>query len=395
MDNGGVDRDRAELGADGEAAGSTPAGLSFLGGPTESSSFLQSGWWFSIKAGGGWTPVRATESSTAIRSGTEEPPGALVRSLGPASLAYLPYAFPHEESIEVVAGAIRAMIARGAARPVLASWDCPWPADRFDPARARIVGFRPSPMRVQPPDTVVIDLAAGEDALLSAMKSKTRYNIRLAAKRGVRLEVVGPTDAGAERALADWYALYRATAARDRISIHPQEYYRRVFLGPDRVGTDRTVRDGGMGASGDFVPSRESANNDVEPRRELILARHEEDTLGGVVTVSYRGTTTYLYGAGADIKRNLMASYLLQWEAIRRARAAGDRWYDMFGIPPSDAPEHSMHGLYRFKTGFGGTIVHRAGLWDLPLRPVGASLIRSAQRARAWYYFSFRKRGSS
>ena len=73
-----------------------------------------------------------------------------------------------------------------------------------------------------------------------------------------------------------------------------------------------------------------------------------------------------MYGASSDEKRNLMASYAVQWEAIKAARRAGCEEYDMFGTAPNAFSSHPMHGLYRFKSGFGGHLFHRMGCWDYP-----------------------------
>ena len=349
--------------------------------PAGSPSFLQSDWWFSVKAVDGWRGYRVPSSESHHVAGFEPgvvEPGGLLRRIGPFSLVYLPYAFERSSSIDTVVDAMRLLATDVPENVTFLRWDCPWESRRFDDTAARTWGLLPSPMRVQPPDTVVVDLRGTEDDLLAAMKSKTRYNIRLARKRGVEVQTIRPGQDGAEEALTAWYRLYQVTARRDRIAIHPFDYYRRVFYsaGPITGRPDATIA------------------TRTDPQRELLLSLHDGDLLGGIVTLSYGGTTTYLYGAGADIKRNLMASYLLQWEAIRRARAAGDRWYDLFGIPPTADPVHPMHGLYRFKTGFGGRIIHRAGAWDLPIRPMRARAYRGAERLRRWYYFSFRKRGS-
>ncbi|MCG8477887.1 MAG: peptidoglycan bridge formation glycyltransferase FemA/FemB family protein, partial [Spirochaetales bacterium] len=170
--------------------------------------------------------------------------------------------------------------------------------------------------------------------------------------------------------LPEWYRLYRETARRDRITIHPEQYYR------DVIGTAVAMREAGESA----------------PSVTIYSAYHEDDLLVGIVVVSWGGMSTYLYGASSDRKRNLMASYLVQWEAMRAARIAGDATYDLFGIPPSDDPGHPMHGLYRFKTGFGGRVVHRPGCWDLSPSPFRSSLFRAAERARVWYHHGFRKR---
>jgi lipid II:glycine glycyltransferase (peptidoglycan interpeptide bridge formation enzyme) len=87
-----------------------------------------------------------------------------------------------------------------------------------------------------------------------------------------------------------------------------------------------------------------------------------------------------------------MPAYALQWRAIQDAKTAGCLEYDFFGIPPVDDPNHPMYGLYRFKTGWGGTIIHRPGCWDFSCRPHLYRMYRLAEAARKWYYKTFKKK---
>jgi lipid II:glycine glycyltransferase (peptidoglycan interpeptide bridge formation enzyme) len=215
-----------------------------------------------------------------------------------------------------------------------------------------------APVDVQPPDTVVIDLTAREEDLLAAMHKKNRYNIRLAERKGVRVA------AGSASRMHEWYELYRETAARDAITIHARQYYERLF---------------------------ELADEDEATRVRLYLAEHDGDLLAGIVVVIHGEGATYLYGASSNAKRNLMPNYALQWHAILDAKRCGCAWYDLFGIPPADEPIHPMHGLYRFKTGFGGSIVKRLGAWDVVLAPVRARLYRGAERLRDLYFHRIRR----
>jgi lipid II:glycine glycyltransferase (peptidoglycan interpeptide bridge formation enzyme) len=201
---------------------------------------------------------------------------------------------------------------------------------------------------VQPPDTVLIDLADPGEDLLAGMKPKWRYNARLALKRGVTLRRAG------EEGVEQFYALLKETAGRDGIAIHGIEYYRTLF-------------------SHDSAPA---------PDIRLYLAEHEGDVLAGIVTLFRGKEAVYLYGASSDKKRNLMAPYALQLKAMEDARAAGCEIYDLFGIPPTEDPDHPMAGLYRFKTGFGGRIIHRSGSWDMPYRPLAYRLFRTAETLR-------------
>jgi lipid II:glycine glycyltransferase (peptidoglycan interpeptide bridge formation enzyme) len=229
--------------------------------------------------------------------------------------------------------------------------------------------FRHAAADIQPPDTVLLDLSAGEAAVLEGMKPKWRYNIRLAEKKGV---TVSETRASGDwqPALSKFYELYRETSERDHIALHPESYYRALF---------------------EFA-AREGQGCRRFPDLRVWTASHEGEALAAIITIFWGSQAVYLYGASSNVKRNLMPAYALQWAAIRAAMEAGCSEYDFYGIPPTDDPGHPMAGLYRFKTGFGGKIVHRAGSWDYPLRPVAYSAFRAAESARTWYFKDFRKR---
>ena len=339
--------------------------------------FLQTRFWGEHKSAFGW-------HASSI-PGDEVAPGmpdllVLTRRVAPGVLlSYVPYGpavagenrawCPGPEAAELGEAIGRAALATvGEVRrrlgrpPVLVRFDLPHCS--VDPGFAGALDdgnsattARRAPVGVQPPDTVVIDLSADEDGLLAAMHRKNRYNIRLAERKGVEVD-----EADASH-LDLWYDLYRRTARRDGIAIHSREYYARLLELP------RT--DGGVDL-------------------RLYLARHEGDVLAGIIVVRYSGGATYLYGASSDEKRNLMPNYALQWRAIVDARRDGCAWYDLYGVPPTDDPSHPMHGLYRFKCGFGGIRLRRLGCWDVIGRPVGARLFRLAERARDVYVHGVR-----
>lgn len=290
-------------------------------------------------------------------------------------MLYLPYGgtaasdgFTHLEPGEEFVlsrylGTLEGAIRRLSTVPTLLRWDVPFPSEGLSSDELLVAGMRKAVSDVQPADTVVLDLRPEEEALLAGMKGKTRYNVRLAEKRGVRVELGDP-----EVDLPAWYELYRLTALRDRIAIHSYDYYESLF---ELAGKE----------------------NPEELSLRLYLAYHERDLLAGIITARYRRSAYYLYGASSNEKRNLMPSYALQWRAIRDARADGAASYDFFGIPPAEDPHHPMHGLYRFKVGFGGKILHRPGAWDLPINPVGYAGFRIAEGVRTYYYKVLRKRG--
>jgi lipid II:glycine glycyltransferase (peptidoglycan interpeptide bridge formation enzyme) len=260
---------------------------------------------------------------------------------------------------------------------MLIRYDLPWTRSGDAPRQKQeFPGLKKGP-DVQPASTVVIDLAGDEQKLLAAMKAKTRYNIRLSDKKGVRVSEGGEED------LAAWYDLYRETARRDRISVHSFDYYRTLF----QAASGSWAAGGGAG--------RDAPGDGAGPRLKLLLARAGDELLAGIIVAFHRATATYLYGASSNRGRNLMPNYALQWRALQLAREAGCLSYDLFGIPPRPDPGHPMHGLYRFKTGFGGRIVHRYGCYDLPLRPLAGGFYRWAESIRNFYYRGLLKRTRS
>ncbi len=211
--------------------------------------------------------------------------------------------------------------------------------------------LRKAPSDLNPPDTVVIDLRRTEEELLAAMRPKTRYNIRIAERHGVTVTEMGLDGLNA------WYRLYSETSTRQAIVCEEESYFRDLFL---TIGS-------GNRATPHKAEAEAEAAAFTKTRLHFYGAWKNGRLLGGVITAHHRRRAYYLFGARSSEDRAAMPSYALQWYAIRRAKAAGCRWYDMFGIPPSGDAYHPMHGLYRFKTGFGGRKAHYSGTWDYPL----------------------------
>lgn len=196
------------------------------------------------------------------------------------------------------------------------------------------LGFKLAASQIQPRVTARIDLTIGRDQVLEHMKSKVRYNVRLATKKGVKVhESIRPEDVEA------FLKLNRETTARDKFTPHDDDYYRKqvATLGP-------------AGLLKLFV-----ASVDGQPLSIIVVGLH--------------GTTaTYLHGTSSDMQRNLMAPFAVQWEAIKAAERLGLRWYDFHGVAPDDNEKHPWAGITRFKLGFGAQRVEFAGAFDLPLR---------------------------
>lgn len=335
----------------------SPAELAVCDG---AGSFLQSAFWGTFKARFDWN---AQGFLAGWEAGGVRPLLVLRRRLGPGvSFAYVPWGpeLPHEQ--DASPGFRRGVLVElaGALRPfyrdaAFIRFDPPWytqGAGTFPPALEK--PFSRAAADVQPPDSVLVDLDRPANAILGSMKPKGRYNIRLAAKKGVTIRRAEAAE------LPVFYRLFQETARRDGIAIHSQAYYQTLFS----LSREYTAAPG-QGA-------------DARPDLRLYIAREGGEDLAALIMLIRGKQAVYLYGASSDHKRNLMAPYGLQWKAMEEARAAGCREYDLFGIPPREDPNHPMAGLYRFKTNFGGTIIHRCGSWDYPYKPVVRSLFNAA-----------------
>ncbi len=184
-----------------------------------------------------------------------------------------------------------------------------------------------------PKNTLVLDLSASEEELLKNLKQKTRYNINLATKKGVKIE----TTTNPEN-IKVFYDIIKETSKRDRIRNHSKEYFKKMLETLGRAGV-----------------------------MKLYLARYENKYIAGNLVAKFGNTTTYLHGASSDEERNVMAPYLMQWEAIRDGKKEGSKYYDFFGIAPDDNPRRKWAGITRFKKGFGGKQIDRPGTYDVVL----------------------------
>lgn len=213
---------------------------------------------------------------------------------------------------------------------------------------------------VQPPITGMIDVTPDLEEILASFKSKHRYNIRLAEKKGVEIRTFKSTDQEFDHELTQWYGLYEETAQRDGILIHSLAYYRQVAQ--------------------NFPHGQNSEQN-----RSMVLfqAYHQGDYLAGILVIYWNHRATYVYGASSNMKRNLMPAYALQWAAIREAKLLGCKDYDLFGMPGSPDPNHPMAGLYQFKAGFIQHLVIYPGTWDFVTRPLIYRLSRVGESVRS------------
>ena len=197
-------------------------------------------------------------------------------------------------------------------------------------------GWRFSPEQIQFRNTMLIDLTPDTDTLLMDMKSKWRYNVRLACRRGVTIRRGGTSD------LPMLYEMYAETADRDEFVIRPQDYY---------IDAWQTFIDAGL----------------AQP----LIAEVEGEPVAMVIVFKFGERAWYFYGASRTMHRDKMPNHLLQWEAMQWAREQGCTVYDMWGAPDELVESDPLWGVYRFKKGFGGAFVEHIGAWDLPLARAG------------------------
>lgn len=208
---------------------------------------------------------------------------------------------------------------------------------------------------ILPSNTIYIDLNADEQTILGRMKPKTRYNILLSSRKGIRVRESGMDE------LEIWYTLYAETARRNRLYLNDIDYFKTVL--------------------------NARANDSLSPATvELLMAEKDGEPLAAMFLIISGHRGTYLYGASSSKHRNCMPTYALQWEAIKRAKARGCSQYDMFGVSPGPDQSHPMYGLYKFKSGFGGELFHQMGCWDYPFDENQYKLFAAAEMHSQGYH---------
>lgn len=292
---------------------------------------LQTAEWGELKSAFGWKPVRLVNSETGVQ--------ILFRKLPLGfTIGYIPKANPYVslwKEIDSVCKQNRAIFLK--LEPD--TWTVDLQIIQLPIANNQL---RISPHNIQPPNTVVINISRSEEEILARMKQKTRYNIRLAEKKGVTVH--------AWDNLTAFHQMMQVTGDRDGFGVHSLEYYKRAY---------ELMHPKGMG--------------------EILVAGYEGEPLAALFVARNGNRAYYLYGASTDAERNRMPTYLLQWEAIRWARAHGCNEYDLWGVPDEDeatleANFESRHdglwGVYRFKRGFGGELKRAAQAMDRVYNPL-------------------------
>jgi peptidoglycan pentaglycine glycine transferase (the first glycine) len=223
-------------------------------------------------------------------------------------------------------------------------------------------GWAYSSDQIQFRNTVLLDLAPSEEEMLARMKQKTRYNIRLAEKKGVSLRV------GTQEDLPTLYRMYAETSVRDGFVIREEGYYQtvwRTFM-TNAQSPVSTLQS----SNSPIINYREVSPWDPLPFTEPLIAEVNHEPVAAIFVFYFASHAYYVYGMSRDVHREKMPSYLLQWEAMKRAKAKGCTVYDLWGAPEVFEESDSMWGVYRFKEGLGGQVVRTLGAWDYAPSPL-------------------------
>jgi len=303
--------------------------------------FLQSYGWGEFKGLFGWQAERLIlEDSGRPQLGAQ----VLYRSTPLGSVAYVPRGPVGDLREPLLKAILDATHERAKKRGAVFLKVEPNVVEGCEPSVFRDGGFCPSPQTVQPKSTVIVDLLPDLADISSRQKQKTRYNIGLAARKGVRVAQAGP------EGLPTFHQLLDETARRDSFAVRPLSYFQQMT---EKMGEN--VR--------------------------LFLASYEDQVLAGILVAAFGREAIYLYGASGNVHRNLMPNHLLQWEAMKWAKARGCACYDLWGVPPeAGSPEEELipdeqkkgelWGVYRFKQGFGGRVVRYSGAFDYVYSPL-------------------------
>jgi len=203
-------------------------------------------------------------------------------------------------------------------------------------------GYSRVEQNIQPRRTILIRLDGGEEQWLAGMKQKTRYNIKLAERKEIKIEF--------SKDVKEFYRLAQVTGKRDGFGVHTLDYYQKAF--------DL------------FIEKEECA---------LLIARYNKNPLAGLMVFRHGKRSWYLYGASNNEERNRMPTYLLQYAAMKWAYERGCQEYDLWGVPDFDEEtleanflnrSDGLWGVYRFKRGFGGKFYRSAGSFEKACKPV-------------------------
>lgn len=209
--------------------------------------------------------------------------------------------------------------------------------------------LRPSPHPLFPNWSISLDLRPSEEELLKNMKSKTRYNIKLAQKKGVTIR-----EESDEEGFNTFSKLYFETCKRQKYHGHTPGYHKIIW------------------------------ENLKDSMAHILIAYYEEIPLAAYELFYFNKKFYYPYGGTSIQHRNVMAANLLMWEAIRLGKKLGAETFDMWGaLGPQYDENHPWAGFTKFKEGYGGKFTEYAGSYDLIINSGQYALYNLLHKARS------------
>ena len=184
-----------------------------------------------------------------------------------------------------------------------------------------------------------------EEEIFAELHQKTRYNVRLATKKGVVIKE------GTREDLKEFHRIMIKTGERNNFIIRSLEYFEKMY--------------------------DEMAPNHMK----LLMAYHEDKPISGIIPIMYGNKVWYLYGASSNSHRNLMPNYLLQWTMIQEAIKMGADMYDFRGVSGVVDESHPQYGLYRFKKGFNADFTEFIGEIYIPYKPLVYKMYKFSEKA--------------
>lgn len=303
-----------------------------------SSSILQSYEWGEFKSQFGWQPMRIVlEDGDRIVAGI-----SFLKRKIPLINHNLFYAsrgpvvdFANKDLLHHLFSVIEAEAGRSLAISLKID---PEVLEEDQKALANLIslGFVKALKQIQPRATLVVDLDLDLERILASFEEKTRYNIRLAERKGVEVK-----EDKSEKGIDIFFKLYQETARRDNFLIHPLIYYQKIR---------EILFSAGLGTN--------------------FIAYYQGKPIAAVIIFNFGIKAWYMYGASSSEFRNVMPNHLLHWEVIKWAKSKGIKFYDLWGIPVNPDAKHPLFGVYRFKKGFRGKLVKYIGAYDFPYSPL-------------------------
>lgn len=229
---------------------------------------------------------------------------------------------------------------------------------------------RPSAKPLFTKYTFQLDLTKPEDELLQHMHQKTRYNIRVAQRHGVKIK-----EDDSDKAFEIYWRLTEETTKRQNFYAHTKIYHKLMWE--------------------TLASKREDPQSHEQLQAHLLLAtyqaEHEEKTLAAWVLLTFHDHLYYPYGASSSEHKNVMASNLMMWEAIRFGKARGLKVFDMWGsLGENPDPKDPWFGFHRLKQGYNPQLVEFIGSFDLVINPALYELYKGANLLR-WLYLRIKK----